>query len=234
MKYIEITYWRLVQEEPKDETNLDIAIVEGSVSNNDENKELKKIRENAKIVIAIGACAHLGGVQGLRNIMNDNLVQKASYDDLSGIRAIPVKAIEDIIPVDYTIRGCPINKDEFGQILLSLIQGRQPHHWDQPVCNECKQNRNVCFFEKDKKNLFCETQLAVCLGPITEGGCGARCPTNGMPCDGCRGWTTDFHIDEQIKEMKGRGLSMEEIIMLMRRYSGGNTKQTNFLTGVVK
>ena len=100
MKYIEITYWRLVQEEPKDETNIDIAIVEGSVSNNDENKELKKIRENAKIVIAIGACAHLGGVQGLRNIMNDNLVQKASYDDLSGIRAIRVKAIEDIITVD--------------------------------------------------------------------------------------------------------------------------------------
>jgi coenzyme F420-reducing hydrogenase gamma subunit len=224
----------MVQEEPKDAKNLDIAIVEGSVSNNEDITELKEIRENAKIVIVIGACAHLGGVQGLRNIMDDYRVQEAAYSDLSGIRTIPVRAVEDIISVDYIIRGCPINKEEFAQIVLSLIQGRQPHQWCQPVCNECKQNGNVCFFERDKKHLFRKDELAVCLGPITEGGCGARCPTNGMFCDGCRGWTTDLQIDRQIKEMEDRGLSLEEIIALIRRYSSGNTKQTQYLTGVIK
>jgi len=44
LDHIDITYWRLAQEEPSDPTNLDIAIVEGSASNNDEIEELLEIR----------------------------------------------------------------------------------------------------------------------------------------------------------------------------------------------
>ncbi|MHA1450702.1 MAG: hypothetical protein ACTSP4_14925, partial [Candidatus Hodarchaeales archaeon] len=107
LDYIDITYWRLAQEEPSDPTNLDIAIVEGSASNNDEIEELLEIRKNAKMVIAIGACANIGGVQGMRNLMDDDKVKNAAYNDLSGIREVPVKAIDEVIKVDWHIRGCP-------------------------------------------------------------------------------------------------------------------------------
>ena len=113
LNYIDITYWRLAQEEPSDPTNLDIAIIEGSISNNDELEEVKEIRKNAKIVITIGACAHIGGVQGMRTLMDDEKVKSAAYDNKTGLRSIPVKAIDEVIKVDAVIRGCPINKDEF-------------------------------------------------------------------------------------------------------------------------
>ncbi|MHA2364258.1 MAG: NADH-quinone oxidoreductase subunit B family protein [Candidatus Hodarchaeales archaeon] len=212
LNHVDITYWRLAQEEPADQTNLDIAIIEGSVSNNEEIEELKEIRKNSKMVVALGACACLGGVQSMRNLMNNDRVKKAAYSDLSGIREIKVKTIEEIVEVDFMIRGCPINKSEFADVVYSLIVGRSPHVWKVPVCNECKIAHNECFFEREKPT--------VCLGPIIEAGCGARCPSNGCECDGCRGPTTDLHIAQQVKEMKSRGMYLGDIALMIRRYSG--------------
>jgi sulfhydrogenase subunit delta len=224
LNYLDIVYWRLAQETPSNPTNLDIAIIEGSASNYDEIEELKEIRENSKIVIAIGACANLGGVQGMRNLMDNNQVKAAAYGkDTSSVRETKVKAIHEVIKVDYCVRGCPINRDEFASTILSLIAGRKPYVWKMPVCNECKIKGNECFFERDKNSIFFRS--AICLGPITEAGCGARCPSNGMPCDGCRGWTEDAHISLWIKEGIERGESLEDIVMTVRRYSGGTLDQ---------
>ncbi len=219
LDHVDVTYWRLALETPADPTNLDIAIVEGSASNQEEIEELKEIRENAKIVITIGACASHGGVQGMRNLMENDRVRSAAYSDLSGVRSTPVKAVHEVIKVDYAIRGCPINKDEFSSAILHLLAGIQPPAWNMPVCNECKIKGNECFFERTKP--LPHFQSNVCLGPITEAGCGARCPSNGMPCDGCRGWTTDAHISQLIKEGLDRGQSIDDLAMLIRRYSGG-------------
>ncbi|MHA1228536.1 MAG: hypothetical protein ACTSR2_02725 [Candidatus Hodarchaeales archaeon] len=223
LDYIDVKYWRLALETPSDPTNLDVAIIEGSASNNEEVEELKEIRKNAKIVITIGACANLGGVQGMRNLMDDEKVKSAAYNDLSGVRSVPVKAVDEIINVDYRILGCPINPNEFLAAVLSLAAGRQPEVWNQPICVECKIRGNECFFEREKEDRFYQTNI--CLGPITEAGCGARCPSNGMPCDGCRGWTTDPQISQLIKEARQRNKSIEDIVMLARRYSGGTSKQ---------
>ena len=45
-----------------------------------------------------------------------------------------------------------------------------------------------------------------------------------MPCDGCRGWTTDPYISQLIKEARARDKSLEDIVMLVRRYSGGHSE----------
>lgn len=228
LNFLDISYWRLVQETPSDPTNLDIAIIEGSATNEEEIAEVKEIRKNAKAVITIGACAHLGGVQGLRNIMDDQDVQISQYGEgnLGGVRATKVHAIEEIIDVDYAIRGCPIDKTEFANAVLSLLTGRTPHIWNSTVCNECKNKGNICFFEHQDSDSFC-------LGPITEAGCGARCPSNNRACDGCRGWTTDPHVVQQIKELSSRGLNMEEIVQLVRRYSGGQSKQDEVIKELI-
>jgi sulfhydrogenase subunit delta len=223
LDYVDVKYWRLALEIPSDPYDLDIAFVEGSASNNEEVEELKEIRKHANLVITIGACAHLGGVQGMRSLVEEEKVKSAAYSDLSGVRSIPVKAVDEIIKVDFKIRGCPINPSEFLSTVLSLIAGRQPEVWNMPVCVECKIRGNECFFERDKEERYYQTNI--CLGPISEAGCGARCPSNGMPCDGCRGWTTDPHISQIIKESQQRKKSINDIVMLARRYSGGTTTQ---------
>jgi coenzyme F420-reducing hydrogenase gamma subunit len=228
LNFLDIQYWRLVQETPSNPENIDIAIIEGSITNNEELEEVKKIREHAKIVMTIGACAHLGGVQGMRNIMDNHEVHVAQYgDNLEGIRSITVQSVPDVIKVDAIVRGCPINKDEFVKTVFSLLAGRSPREWRSPVCNECKIAQNECFYER-------ELDTSYCMGPITEAGCGARCPSNGVACDGCRGWTTDPSVKQQYDELKNRGLKNPEIVRLVRRYSGGKKEQTPVIESVVK
>jgi coenzyme F420-reducing hydrogenase gamma subunit len=228
LNFLDIQYWRLVQETPSNPENIDIAIIEGSITNNEELEEAKKIREHAKIVMTIGACAHIGGVQGLRNIMDDHEVHVAQYgENLEGIRSIAVQSVPDVIKVDATVRGCPINKDEFAKTVFSLLAGRMPREWRSPVCNECKIEQNECFFERG-------IESAYCMGPITEAGCNARCPSNGVPCDGCRGFTSDPHIVQEFTELKNRGLNNPEILRILSRYSGGSKKQTPVIESVVK
>ncbi len=219
LDHVNISYWRLALETPSDPKNLDIAIIEGSASNQEEIEELREIRQNSKIVITIGACAALGGVQGMRNLMNNERVMSAAYSNLSGVRATEVKAIHEVIKVDYAVRGCPINKEEFAAAILHLLAGTQPPAWNMPVCNECKIKGNECFFERKKP--LPHYQSRVCLGPISEAGCGARCPSNGMPCDGCRGWTEDAHVKQWIKEGLERNQTIDDLAMLVHRYSGG-------------
>lgn len=228
LDFFDIQYWRLVQETPSNPENIDVAIIEGSITNNEELAEAKKIRENAKLVITIGACANLGGVQGMRNFMDDHEVQLAQYgNNLEGIRAITVQSVPDVIKVDAIVRGCPINKDEFANTVFSLIAGRTPREWKSPVCNECKMAQNECFFERESDSTYC-------MGPITEAGCTARCPSNGVPCSGCRGWTSDPHVEQEYNELKNRKMTNFEILRLLRRYSGGKKEQTPVIESVVK
>ena len=228
LNYLDIQYWRLLQETPANPENIDIAIIEGSITNEEELAEVKQIRERVKLVITIGACAHLGGVQGLRNIMDNKAVQNAQYGkNLEGVRSIPVQSIPDIIQVDAIVRGCPINREEFLKTIFSLLTGRKPYQWNSPVCVECKIAQNECFFERDNN-------ITYCLGPITEAGCNARCPSNGVPCDGCRGWTLDFHLKQEYFELKNRGLKNKEILRLLRRYSGGRKEQDPIVKEIVK
>jgi len=65
VKLVDVVSFREVMKEHSDD--YDIAIVEGSITRPMDVERLKNIRENAKILIALGACAHLGGVQRLGN-----------------------------------------------------------------------------------------------------------------------------------------------------------------------
>lgn len=155
-----------------------IAFVEGSCTRLEDENPLRAIREKAQMVISLGACAHLGGVNALRNWQAQDEVERYVYGHLAGNHApYPVSPVEAVIPIDGFIPGCPIDREEFIKCVIALLQGRRLPIPDYPVCVECKLKENICVFNYGKS----------CLGPITRAGCGAICPTFGMGCDGCRG-----------------------------------------------
>jgi len=160
----------------------DIAFIEGSVMRPMDEERLKEIRKHAKILVALGACATIGGVNKIRNQWDVENVKMDVYEEakIKGNKyfdVFPTKSVDEAVKVDFYIHGCPINRDEFKKVVVSLIMGKTPEIPTYPVCVECKKNENVCLFEQGK----------FCLGPITRAGCNAICPTNGSPCDGCRG-----------------------------------------------
>jgi len=199
---VDVVEWREGISDQSEE--YDIAIIEGSVSRPEDAERVKKIRERAKILIAMGACACIGGVNKLKNPLDLHEVAKTVYGDRADaphLHSEKVRAIDEVVKVDYKIPGCPIDNREFARVIKSLLVGAEPSLPNYPVCVECKKAGNVCRYELGE----------ICLGPITRAGCGARCPSYGMWCFGCRGPAEDANTDAAREVMQRYGKTKEDL-----------------------
>ncbi|HSR46734.1 MAG TPA: hypothetical protein VLL77_01985 [Anaerolineales bacterium] len=159
-----------------------VAFVEGSCTRPSDEARLLAVRKQAKYVVALGACAHIGGVNaGCHGKDPDELRRRVYGPAGDSIETGEARPIGSVIDVDAVIPGCPIDRDEFIRGVRCLLQGRLPRLPDTPVCYECKLRENECLIRHGQ----------VCLGPITRAGCGALCPTYGTGCEACRGLVPD-------------------------------------------
>jgi len=191
----------------------DIAFIEGAISSSQDVVRVREIRKKAKICVALGACAHIGGVNVIRNFHNQSDVRRRVYGDKAWIfDSILAQPIDSVIKVDYVIPQCPIEKSEFLCVVSSLLQGKKPFIPDYPVCVECKMKKNVCMYHKPNP--------IICMGPITRAGCGAIAPTFGNACEGCRGLIPDANLEAYEWLLRENGLSAEDIRRFYRMYNG--------------
>ena len=180
----------------------DIAFIEGSCTRPSDEERLTSIRARASVVVALGACAHIAGINAIRNNMPLAEVRNIVYgDDANRFDTYPARPIHAVIAVDYSIPGCPINPDEFLRIVTVLLQGRSPELPDYPVCIECKLRETVCVYQRGR----------TCLGPITRAGCEAICPARGYECVGCRGLTSNPNLESLDQVMAEYGLKPDAI-----------------------
>jgi len=201
---VDLVSFREVMKEHSDE--YDIAIIEGSIMRPIDEERLRKIRSRAKILVALGACACIGGVNKIRNQWTPDNVKKEVYkdadiDDNDYFDVFETKAVNEVVPVDAYIHGCPIDRDEFKKVVTAVAMGKKPDIPTYPVCVECKKNENECLFEQGK----------FCIGPITRAGCGAICPTNGSPCEGCRGILKKPQVECVMDILKRYDLTYDEM-----------------------
>ncbi len=186
--------WREAMSESSEE--YDIAIIEGSITRASDEERLKVIRSKAKILIALGACATIGGVNKLaNNFENIEEVKRCVYEDASRMPHLisqPVKAVNEVVHVDFMVHGCPITISEFTYIIRCLLIGTTPVIPNFSVCVECKMQENICRYEYNE----------ICLGPVTRAGCNAPCPTGGMWCFGCRGYVDDPNVNGAMDVME--------------------------------
>lgn len=219
---VDIVSFREVMKEHSDD--YDIAIIEGSIMRPMDEKRLKKIRSKAKILVAFGACACIGGVNKIRNQWTPEEVKKIVYGDSKEIKdnkyfdVGQTKAVEEVVKVDYYIRGCPPTRNEIKKVITALALGKKPDIPNYPVCVECKKNENECLFEQGK----------FCLGPITRAGCNAVCPTNGSPCDGCRGLLKKPEIECISDILQRYDLTYEELKRRATIYNYGNDTEEDY------
>jgi sulfhydrogenase subunit delta len=159
----------------------EIAFVEGSLVRPEDIEEVQLIRKRARILVALGACACLGGVNAIRN--------KRSVTDLArevygGRQDGVFKTLSDasplcsVVKVDYEIRGCPIDRAEFLDAVRSLVAGTVPYTPPHAVCVQCTLRGTPCLLERG----------VPCLGSVARAGCDAVCPAYGAPCEACRGF----------------------------------------------
>jgi coenzyme F420-reducing hydrogenase gamma subunit len=157
----------------------DLTLVEGSVSTPHDLERIKEIREESRVLIAIGACATAGGIQALRNARDVEEFTRYVYATPDYIDTLAESTpISDHVKVDLELRGCPISKAQLLETVVAFLNGRNPILPTYSVCMECKRRGNPCVMI---------AQGVPCLGPVTQAGCGAICPAYNRGCYGCFG-----------------------------------------------
>lgn len=195
---IDVVDFRLISSDKLD--NFEIAFVEGSITTAHEIQAIKAIRSQAKVLIAMGACACLGGVNNLRARFQIPDVVAEVYGEHK-IETGPVRRVADVVPVDLELPGCPISKPEFEWLVRQLILGIEPHFPRYSVCVECKQRINTCVIDMG----------TLCLGPITMAGCDAVCPRNRAGCWGCRGPVEEANYESLVDVLREHGFTDAQI-----------------------
>jgi coenzyme F420-reducing hydrogenase gamma subunit len=188
----------------------DLAVVEGSITTAPDVERIKKIRDSAKILIAYGACATIGGLNAMKNNFNLEEIKKHVYAE--GARYFdtrPTQPLHQVVPVDYFVNGCPVYLPEFVKVLKAALLGIPYAVPNCAVCQECKFNENVCLFERG----------VTCLGPITRSGCNSWCINNGNICYGCRGMVSNPAKDGQMEILKKYQIPLDWIMNKFEMYN---------------
>ncbi|MBU3924707.1 MAG: hypothetical protein V1732_03325 [Patescibacteria group bacterium] len=183
----------------------DVIFMEGTPITDENISVLIKARKQTKILVALGACADLGGVAEIKNYSKIGRGKMMSYvyKNIEGINNPKIKPISAYVKVDGKIPGCPIDKDEFVRFAQELIAGKIYKIPDIPVCYECQLKKNNCLLQEGKP----------CFGPVTLGGCGAICPSNNFICEACRGPIREKNLPS-LKKIIGKRLSAKEMMKI--------------------
>ncbi|MCA8984543.1 MAG: oxidoreductase [Planctomycetaceae bacterium] len=157
----------------------DIALVEGSITTAHDAERIQQVRQSAKTLITIGACATSGGIQALRNWGDHEEFLRIVYPRPEYIESLATSTpISAHVPVDFELQGCPVNTGQLVGILADVLHQRQIRVPNHSVCRTCKLQGVVC---------VAVARGVPCLGPITQAGCGALCPRFDRGCYGCFG-----------------------------------------------
>ncbi len=211
LEQVEIVSFREVMTGHSDE--YDIAFIEGAITRKSDEARLKEIRKNAKLLVAIGACATIGGINALKNLQDLEEVKRYVYGDgAKHFQTYPTRPVDAVVKVDAYVHGCPIDRKEFLSVVKALLLGKKPEIPNYPVCVECKAAENVCVFEMGQ----------FCVGPVTRAGCEACCITQGSICWGCRGFVDDPNTDAEKEILAKYGLNVRDVINKLRLYTANS------------
>jgi sulfhydrogenase subunit delta len=157
----------------------DVSLVEGSITTPHEADKIREVRAQSKALITIGACATAGGIQALRNFADVEEFTRLVYASPEYISTLATSApISANVNVDFELQGCPISKEQLLEVINAYLNRRRPRVRAHSVCVECKRRGNVCVMV---------AHGTPCLGPVTQAGCGAICPSYNRGCYGCYG-----------------------------------------------
>jgi len=187
---------------------LDIIFVEGTVVSRLDLKMLKDLRKRAKTLVAIGSCATDGCIPQIKHFRQK--IEKLVYPRTDHLKSIPPTPLDKHVKVDYQLRGCPVDKEEFISFIKDLLAKKQFNTFEKPICHKCTLQENNCLLEEGK----------FCMGPITTGDCSVMCPHLKFGCIGCRGPYTDANLEKFIIRLEENGISPKDSKRLINKFAG--------------
>ena len=191
----------------------DLSLVEGSITTARDAERILEVRERSDVLITIGACATAGGIQALRNFATVEEYTAIVYARPDYVEVLSTSAaIAEHVPVDFELRGCPINKQQLLEVITAFLIGRRPVTPPHSVCIECKLRGNTCVMVAHGKP---------CLGPVTHAGCGAICPAYDRGCYGCFGPKETPNAPSLSQRLAELGMARQDLQRVYRTFNAG-------------
>jgi len=261
-----------------------VSFINGSVRLEEQEEMVNLLRRKSGLVVAFGACAHLGGIPGLGNFYSREEIFQRAYkevptvDNPQGITpqektaidvgelTLPefydtVKTLDQTIPVDYYLPGCPPPPDSVMSAVNAILTGQLPEKGavlapDKALCDTCPRKdtkpekisitevKRPWQIKIDPEKCFLEQGL-FCYGPATRSGCGETCIKANMPCRGCFG-PVDGVVDQGAKGLAmfasilGIGaeekMSSEEVSKLINQFAdpGGTVYRFSLASSLLR
>lgn len=208
---------------------IDLCLFNGAIRNSENEEMAHLLRRKSKVLVAFGSCAYEGCIPALSNLTSRQATLHTVYLDNpsldNGGKVLPqrsvsvpegeltlpyfyntVKALDQVVDVDYYVPGCPPEAHQIWAVLQVVVaaltqgaplpaKGSVIGVGDVAMCEECpleKNEKTVARFYRPYEinpvpGLCLLEQGLVCMGPATVSGCGALCPQVGMGCRGCYG-----------------------------------------------
>ena len=193
----------------------DLSLVEGSITTAHDAERIQEVRRQSKALVTIGACATSGGIQALRNFRDINDFIAAVYARPDYIDTLATStSIAEHVPVDFELRGCPVNKHQLLEVVTAYLFGRKPTVARHSVCLECKMRGNVC---------VAVAHDTPCLGPVTQAGCGAICPAYDRGCYGCYGPQDTPQMQAMTKVLQSNKMERPDIQRILQTFNANAT-----------
>ncbi len=136
-KQIDVVYGPLVDLKVVP-NNIDLTLVEGSVSSDHDWHLVKELRENSKLLVAFGDCAVTGNVPSMRNVLPLQAIYKRVYQDTAAVPGqcpkdgVPqllttVLPVHQVVKVDLYLPGCPPSADAIYNVLTDILASKEPN-----------------------------------------------------------------------------------------------------------
>lgn len=142
-----------------------VSFINGAIRLGEQEEMVKLLRQKSGLVVAFGACAHLGGIPGLGNFWNKDTIFQRVYKEVPTVEnpkgIIPqektkvdvgeltlpefydtVKTLAQTIPVDYYLPGCPPPPDLIMKAVTAILKGELPEKGsvlapNKALCDTC-------------------------------------------------------------------------------------------------
>lgn len=97
--------------------SLDVAFVEGAISNDKEKERLLEVRSKSKYLVAVGACACTGYPSAQRNDFPEHIKVKIEPFLAKWNLYRKVLRVDEVVKVDDKVDGCPMVEPVFLRVL---------------------------------------------------------------------------------------------------------------------
>jgi F420-non-reducing hydrogenase small subunit len=131
----------------------DVGILSGGLRNQEHVEVAEAFRKSCNVIIALGTCATHGGIPTLANSFTNQEIKQRYYstETTDAPEAFPDQglpklldrcmALDECIPVDIYMPGCPPHPDHIFSALVALVEGRPAVLPEKSVCDTCPTRR---------------------------------------------------------------------------------------------